>query len=57
MATLTSADYEERGIAELARQRAISRTNRPERDTARAFGPKLPLPKIPDLISTPAETK
>lgn len=57
MASLTSADYKEQGPKELARQRAISQTNRPQRDTARAFGPKLPLPKPPDLLSTPAETK
>jgi cytochrome c peroxidase len=40
MASLTSPDYKEQGLKELARQRAISRTNRPQRDTARAFGPK-----------------
>jgi len=42
MASLTSAIYKEQGATELARQRAISRTNRPQRDTARAFGPKRP---------------
>jgi cytochrome c peroxidase len=42
MASLTSASYKEQGAAELARQRALSRTNRPQRDTARAFGPKPP---------------
>ena len=47
MASLTSADYEDRGLKELARQRSISRANRPQRDTARAFGPKLPLPQLP----------
>ena len=30
---------------ELARQRALSRTQRPQRDTARAFGPKPVQPK------------
>jgi cytochrome c peroxidase len=40
MASLTSANYKEQGITELARQRALSRTTRPQRDTARAFGPK-----------------
>jgi cytochrome c peroxidase len=40
LATLTSAQYEKQGARELARQRALSRTNRPQRDTARAFGPK-----------------
>jgi len=40
LATLTSAQYAEQGAKELARQRALSRTNRPQRDTGRAFGPK-----------------
>jgi cytochrome c peroxidase len=40
LTSLTSAMYKEQGAAELARQRALSRTNRPQRDTARAFGPK-----------------
>src|SRR5438552_4983027 len=47
MASLTGAIYKEQGAAELARQRALSRTNRPQRDTARAFGPKPPLPEPP----------
>jgi cytochrome c peroxidase len=47
MASLTSAIYAEQGATELARQRAISRTNRPQRDTARAFGPKPPRPAPP----------
>jgi cytochrome c peroxidase len=42
MASLTSAIYKEQGATELARQRVLSRTNRPQRDTARAFGPKPP---------------
>ncbi len=45
MASLTSADYKEQGIKELARQRELSRTKRPQRDTPRAFGPKPPRPK------------
>src|SRR5437899_2627213 len=45
LASLTSADYKELGVRELARQRELSRTNRPQRDTARAFGPKPPRPK------------
>jgi cytochrome c peroxidase len=57
MASLTSLEYRDRGLKELAWQRAVSRTNRPQRDTARAFGPKLPLPAIPDRIGTPAETR
>ena len=40
LASLTSSPYEELGVKELARQRALSRTTRPQRDTARAFGPK-----------------
>jgi cytochrome c peroxidase len=47
LASLTSADYKEQGIKELARQREISRTKRPQRDTARAFGPKPTQPKPP----------
>jgi cytochrome c peroxidase len=47
MASLTSASYKEQGAAELARQRALSRTRRPQRDTARAFGPKPPRPAPP----------
>ncbi|MHB9074053.1 MAG: cytochrome-c peroxidase [Desulfobaccales bacterium] len=47
LASLTSADYQELGDKELARQRALSRTTRPQRDTARAFGPKPPRPKPP----------
>ena len=47
LASLTSADYAEEGRKELARQREISRTKRPQRDTARAFGPKSPRPRPP----------
>ena len=47
MASLTSANYKEQGEAELARQRALSRTSRPQRDTARAFGPKPTRPAPP----------
>ena len=47
MASLTSAIYREQGATELARQRAVSQTNRPQRDTARAFGPKPPRPAPP----------
>jgi len=47
LASLTSAGYAEQGRQELARQREISRTNRPQRDTARAFGPKPPRPQPP----------
>jgi cytochrome c peroxidase len=47
LASLTSADYREQGAKELARQREISLTKRPQRDTARAFGPKPPRPEPP----------
>src|SRR6266567_2686348 len=47
MASLTSANYKEQGAAELARQRVLSRANRPQRDTARAFSPKPPRPEPP----------
>jgi len=47
MASLTSPNYKEQGATELARQRAIARTTRPQRDTARAFGPKPPRPAPP----------
>ena len=47
LASLTSADYKEQGLKELARQRVLSRTHRPQRDTKRAFGPKPPRPKAP----------
>jgi cytochrome c peroxidase len=42
LASLTTAQYKERGAKELARQREISLMNRPQRDTVRAFGPKPP---------------
>lgn len=47
LASLTSADYKALGDKELVRQRALSKTTRPQRDTARAFGPKFPRPKPP----------
>jgi cytochrome c peroxidase len=47
LASLTSPEYQEQGINELARQRELSRTTRPQRDTARAFGPKVSRPKPP----------
>jgi len=45
MASLTSPSYRELGEKELARQRQLSRTSRPQRDSARAFGPKPVQPK------------
>jgi cytochrome c peroxidase len=47
LASLTSDDYKKQGVTELARQRELSRTKRPQRDTARAFGPKPVQPKPP----------
>lgn len=47
LASLTSSEYRELGIRELERQRLLSRTNRPQRDTERAFGPKPQRPKTP----------
>ena len=47
LASLTSDDYKQPAAKELARQRALSRTTRPQRDTARAFGPKPIQPKRP----------
>ena len=51
MASLTSPEYKEIGIKEFARQRALARTSRPQRDTARAFGPKPEKPKAPSLTN------
>jgi cytochrome c peroxidase len=45
LVTLTSAQYAEQGAREFAMQRELSRTNRSQRDTARAFGPKPVQPK------------
>lgn len=45
LVSLTNPQYAEQGMKELARQREFSRTNRPQRDTARAFGPKPVQPK------------
>lgn len=44
LASLTSAQYARQGTRELARQRALSLMHRPQRDTARAFGPKPAQP-------------
>jgi cytochrome c peroxidase len=45
LAALTSAQYADQGGKELVRQRELSRSNRPQRDTERAFGPKPVQPK------------
>jgi cytochrome c peroxidase len=56
LATLTSAQYQQQGVEDLARQRALSRTSRPQRDTARAFGPKPIQPKPSrDCVNLPPE--
>jgi cytochrome c peroxidase len=47
MASLTSPPYKELAAKELIRQRQLSRTSRPQRDSARAFGPKPVQPKPP----------
>jgi cytochrome c peroxidase len=47
MAALTSPVYKEQAAKELTRQRQLSRTARPQRDSARAFGPKATQPKPP----------
>ena len=47
MASLTSPSYRDLGARELARQRQLSHTSRPQRDSARAFGPKPIQPKPP----------
>jgi cytochrome c peroxidase len=49
MVSLTSPGYQEQGARELARQRQLSRTSRPQRDSARAFGPKPRQPNPPPL--------
>ena len=49
LASLTSPQYKKVGDGEYARQLAISKTSRPQRDTARAFGPKPTQPKPPPL--------
>jgi len=46
LAALTSSQYQPLGAKELARQRAISRIKRPERNIARAFGPKPVQPNV-----------
>jgi cytochrome c peroxidase len=52
MATLTSPQNREQGVRDLARQRAIARTSRPQRDIAQAFGPK-PAQPDPALACVP----
>jgi cytochrome c peroxidase len=40
-----ASNYHDLGVKVLEHQRALSRTTRPQRDTARAFGPKIAQPK------------
>ncbi len=47
LASLTSDDYKALGTKELAKQRLAAMTNRPQRDTKRAFGPKPVQPPPP----------
>jgi cytochrome c peroxidase len=47
LASLTSPQYKDLGDQEYARQLAISKVSRPQRDTARAFGPKPTQPPPP----------
>lgn len=47
LAALTSPQYKALGDREFARQLALSKVSRPQRDTARAFGPKPEQPKPP----------
>ena len=47
LAALTSPRYKDAGEAEYARQLGLSKVNRPQRDTARAFGPKPKQPPPP----------
>jgi len=49
LVALTSSPYKEAGDREYARQFASSRVDRPQRDTARAFGPKPSQPKPPPI--------
>lgn len=49
LASLTSATYSEQAGQEYARQLALSKVSRPQRDTKRAFGPKPVQPPRPKL--------
>jgi cytochrome c peroxidase len=49
LASLTSPQYRKLGDEEYARQLAISKTARPQRDAARAFSPRHPQPPPPKL--------
>jgi cytochrome c peroxidase len=47
LASLTSPQYKDLGDREYARQLALSKVSRPQRDTQRAFGPKPQQPPAP----------
>jgi cytochrome c peroxidase len=47
LASLTSPQYKNLGDQEYARQLALSKVDRPQRGTARAFGPKPSQPTPP----------
>ncbi len=49
LASLTSPQYKEASDREYARQRALSKVSRPQRDTARAIGSKPVQPAPPPL--------
>jgi cytochrome c peroxidase len=49
LASLTSPQYKELGDQEYARQLALSKVSRPQRDTQRTFGPKPKQPPPPPL--------
>lgn len=49
LASLTSPQYKEAGDREYARQLALSKVSRPQRDTERAFAPKPKQPPPPPL--------
>jgi cytochrome c peroxidase len=49
LASLTSPQYTVIGDQEYARQLALSQVSRPQRDMARAFGPKPKQPPLPPL--------
>jgi cytochrome c peroxidase len=55
MASLTSPQYKDLGEKEYERQLALSKVSRPQRDTARAFGPKPSRPNPPPLAPTQGE--
>jgi cytochrome c peroxidase len=47
LVALTSPQYKEVGEQEYVRQLTMSKVSRPQRDTARAFGPKPKQPTPP----------